>query len=411
MAIGARPLPGAAAPVATATRRLRLAALWTLLASKLIAGWGVQWDIQWHVLIGRDSFWIPPHIMTYAGVALAVLVSFGILAWETLIAGPDRATGAPARGTRSVGPPVLRVLGLTGTRGFHLAAWGIGLTVLAAPIDDLWHRLFGLDVTLWSPPHLLGILGAVINSLACLVIAREVYPEESRARLAALVLTGAVFYGGLHLTVDPSTRVAYLHGGVLFYTLAILSALILPLAHVTTARLSNRRWAPVALLVVLIGLGLIGQQIAQKGFEIMQPVSVIEEEIAKDPTSPIAVATLMARKEGIPAGQTGGRRHLFALWPALAMTLVDARRRPIAATPAYAVTLFALLAWRLPSRASLAAMAPGLPETVLALLLTLAAALVAAYAARWLSSALAGGQVLHYDISSAAMRSPENVPV
>jgi hypothetical protein len=376
---------------------LRRAALWTLLASKLIAGWGVQWDIQWHVLIGRDSFWIPPHVMTYAGVALAVLVSFGVLAWETLLGGPDRASGAP---------PELRILGLTGTRGFHLAAWGIGLTVLAAPIDDLWHRLFGLDVTLWSPPHLLGILGAVINSFACLVIAREVYPEGSRARLAALVLTGAVLYGGLHLTVDPSTRVAYLYGGVLFYTLAILSALILPLAHVTTARLSNRRWAPVALLVVLIALGLIGQQIAQKGFEIMKPISVIEEEIAKDPTSPIAVATLMARKEGVPAGQTGGRRHLFALWPALAMALVDARRRPIAATLAYAATLFALLAWRLPSRPSLAAMAPGAPETILALLLTLTAALVAGYAARWL-----GGQVLNYDISSAAMRSREKVPV
>jgi hypothetical protein len=381
---------------------LRRGALWTLLASKLIAGWGVQWDIQWHVLIGRDSFWIPPHVMTYAGVALAVLVSFGMLAWETVSGRPVPTPDAP---------PILRVLGLTGTRGFHLAAWGIALTVLAAPIDDLWHRLFGLDVTLWSPPHLLGIFGAVINSFACLLIARESYPERSRARLAALVLTGAVLYGGLHLTVDPSTRVAYLHGGVLFYTLAILSALILPLAHVPTARLSNSRWAPIMLLLVFIGLGLIGQQIAQTGFEVMQPVSVIEEEIMKDPTSPIAVATLMARKEGVPAGQTGGRRHLFALWPALAMALVDARRRPIAATLTYAVALFALLAWRLPSRPSLAAMAPGLPETIVALLLTLTAALAAAYAARGLSNALAGGQVSTYDISSATMRSREKLPV
>ena len=36
----------------------------------------------------------------------------------------------------------------------HLAWWGILITILAAPIDDLWHRLFGLDVTLRSPPHL-----------------------------------------------------------------------------------------------------------------------------------------------------------------------------------------------------------------------------------------------------------------
>jgi hypothetical protein len=370
---------------------LRRAALWTLLLSKLIAGWGVQWDIQWHVLIGRDSFWIPPHVMTYAGVTLAVLVSFGVLAWETLV-GADRAN--------------LKILGLSGTRGFHLAAWGIALTVLAAPIDDLWHRLFGLDVTLWSPPHLLGIVGAVINSLACLVIAREVYPAGSAARFVTLMLTGAMLYGGLHLTVDPSIRVAYLHGGVLFYTLAFLSALILPLALVTTARVSGNRWAPVIVLLLLIPLGMVGQQIARRGFEILQPVSVIDEEIAKDPASPIAVATLMARKEGRTPGQTGGRQHIFALLPALAIALVDARRRPLAATVAYGITLFATLAWRLPTRPSLAAMAPTTPETIVALLLTIAAALLGGLAARWL-----GGQVLRSDIPSVARNSADSVPV
>jgi len=381
----------AAAPPATAALSLRRAALWTLLLSKLIAGWGVQWDIQWHVLIGRDSFWIAPHVMTYAGVALAVVVSFGVLAWETLV-GADRGT--------------LRIFGLSGTRGFHLAAWGIGLTVLAAPIDDLWHRLFGIDVTLWSPPHLLGILGAVINSLACFVIAREVYPPGSRARFIAIVVTGAMLYGGLHLTVDPSIRVAYLNGGVLFYTVTVLSALILPLALVTTSRAARSRWAPALLLLILVPLGMAGQQIARVGFEILQPVSVIDEEIAKDPTSPIAVAMVMARKEGVTPGQTGGWRHVFALLPALAMVVLDPRRRPVAATVAYGVTLFAVLAWRLPSRPSLAAVAPSGPETFLALLLTIAAALLGGLAARWL-----GGQVLNYDIPRVATNSSESVPV
>ena len=59
---------------ATAERwALRRAALWALLAWRLIALWGVRWDIQWHVVIGRDSFWIAPHDMTYAGVSGIVL--------------------------------------------------------------------------------------------------------------------------------------------------------------------------------------------------------------------------------------------------------------------------------------------------------------------------------------------------
>jgi hypothetical protein len=100
--------------------------------------WGTSWDIRWHLLIGRDSLWIPPHLMTYSGVTLIVLVSFGVLAWTT------------SQALRGVAPPgMFRQLGITGTRGYHLAAYSITLTVLAAPIDDLWHRTFGLDVTLW----------------------------------------------------------------------------------------------------------------------------------------------------------------------------------------------------------------------------------------------------------------------
>src|SRR5262249_3247987 len=58
-------------------------AFWVLLSGNLIAGWGVQWDIQWHVRVGRDSFWIPPHVIPYSGVPIVVLVSFGVLARDT----------------------------------------------------------------------------------------------------------------------------------------------------------------------------------------------------------------------------------------------------------------------------------------------------------------------------------------
>src|SRR2546423_8671466 len=62
---------------------LRRGALWGLLLAKAVAGIGVGWDIRWHVVIGRDSFWIAPHVMTYAGVAAAAILSFGVLVFET----------------------------------------------------------------------------------------------------------------------------------------------------------------------------------------------------------------------------------------------------------------------------------------------------------------------------------------
>ena len=375
--IRADTIRASAAPTAAADASLawRRAALWGLLGAKVVASWGVQWDIQWHTLIGRDSFWIAPHLMTYAGVAVMVGLSFGVLAWTTLRPSPGAAD-------------VVRVLGLTGTRGFHLAGWGIALTVLAAPIDDLWHRLFGLDVTLWSPPHLLGLLGAMINTLGCFRIAREVYPATNRVALAAVVCTGTILYIGLHFALQPSFRIAYLNGGVLFHLYAMLASLVLPLALVATAQLSGVRWTPAVVMVGAVALGLVGMQIARVGFDLLQPVSVIEAEIAKDPTSPIAVAYLVARKNGTPPGATASLAQLLGLLPVAALVLVDPCRRPIRATVAYALVLFALMAVRL---ASLPAFRPLLPDagaTLVALGLTLVAGVVGGWMASRTAAAL-----------------------
>jgi hypothetical protein len=356
---------------------LHRVALWVMLAANIVAAWGVQWDIQWHVQVGRDSFWIPPHVMTYAGVALVVLASFGVLAGDTLrylLAGR-----APAS--------TERVFGITGTPGFHLAAWGIALTVLAAPIDDLWHRLFGIDVTLWSPPHLLGLLGVTINTLACALVAREVYQAERRARLVGVIIAFSTFYGALAIALRPSGRLAYLYGGVWFYTFAILAAVLLPLALVTAARSTGRRWAPAAVLAIVIALGLIGGTIARVGFAIIQPVSVIEEEVAKDPTSQIAVSHVIAQKNGdTPGAPVGGIFvRLLAFVPVLILIAVDPRRRPVSATLAYAVGLFAFWGFVIGRLPAFEPMVPGPWPTAVALLLTIGAAFVGGGAARWLA--------------------------
>ena len=116
--------------------RTRRVALWVLLGGKLLAAWGLTWDIQWHLRIGRDSFWIAPHLMLYAGVVAGFIAAVTVLLLDSI-----RRNGATP-------PAAVTVAGLTSTRGVHLAARGVLLLLLAAPIDDLWHRLFGIDVTL-----------------------------------------------------------------------------------------------------------------------------------------------------------------------------------------------------------------------------------------------------------------------
>jgi hypothetical protein len=349
--------------------------LWTILAGHLLATWGTQWDIQWHLTIGRDTFWIPPHVMTYGGVTVIVLASFGTLAWATV----RRA----ARGT-------LRVVGLTGTPGYHLAAWGIALTVLAAPIDDLWHRLFGLDVTLWSPPHLLGLLGGIVNAAACWVIAQEVYPRGSRARLAALVVAGAFVYSGLVVAAQPGVRIAYVHGGLRFFTYPLLAALMAPLPLVVTARLSRLRLAPVLVLVTVFAVGTAGTAIARVGFAWARPASFLAEEIAKDPTSPIAVAHEIARKNGTTPAAGNARVLALGLLAACVMAATDARRRPVAAAVAFGLVLLAGVSVLL---AFLPAFAGSLPSAVdigvavvLASLAALAAGALGARAGRLATS-------------------------
>ncbi len=122
---------------------------------------GVAWDVAWHGVIGRDTFWIPPHLVIYSSVALCGAASLGALLVE-------------------------RMAGRSLTSGFALAAFGVATMLAAAPFDDWWHRRFGKDTTIWSPPHLLGVLGAtliivgLVLALACELQSR---PRVSRAWL------------------------------------------------------------------------------------------------------------------------------------------------------------------------------------------------------------------------------------
>src|SRR5437660_10069140 len=65
-------------------RRLRRVGAWLLLFLALLAELGLAWDRSWHDLVGRDTFFTPPHILLYSGIGGAGLIALFVVLVDTL---------------------------------------------------------------------------------------------------------------------------------------------------------------------------------------------------------------------------------------------------------------------------------------------------------------------------------------
>jgi hypothetical protein len=146
-----------------------------LSASLLTAVLGMYWDISLHIDNGRDAGPLanPAHYLILVGLYGVLLA--GVL---TAVLGGER----PSRTAVSLGAGWWLPVG-----GVLIAACG-AFALSGFPLDDVWHRLFGQDVTLWGPTHLMLIGGASLATLGALALLSEAIatlgrdPEARRAR-------------------------------------------------------------------------------------------------------------------------------------------------------------------------------------------------------------------------------------
>ncbi|OBH49101.1 hypothetical protein A5682_17790 [Mycobacterium mantenii] len=133
--------------------------------SIICALFGFIWDVSWHIGNGRDPGPLanPAHYFIIIGL-------FGIfLGGMTAVVLPfDKPGPAAVRITQNWHAPVGGVL---------MAGCGL-YALIGFPLDDIWHRIFGQDVTLWGPTHLMMIGGACFSLFAVLMLEREGEAEE-----------------------------------------------------------------------------------------------------------------------------------------------------------------------------------------------------------------------------------------
>ena len=128
--------------------------------SIICALFGFIWDVSWHIGNGRDPGPLanPAHYFIIIGLFGVFLA--GMLA---IVLPYDKPGPAPVRITQNWHAPVGGVL---------MAGCGL-YAVIGFPLDDIWHRIFGQDVTLWGPTHLMMIGGAGLSLFAVLMLEYE----------------------------------------------------------------------------------------------------------------------------------------------------------------------------------------------------------------------------------------------
>jgi hypothetical protein len=128
--------------------------LW--LAALLLKMLGAGWDVSWHFRWLRDDL-APPHLLNSAGTAMAVaLVAFHSYTGY----GVDR-------------------------RALRLMQVGMGVFLVAIPLDLINHRINGLDITTWSVTHGLLYLGTAVM-MTGVIRGWALYGPPGRARWLTL---------------------------------------------------------------------------------------------------------------------------------------------------------------------------------------------------------------------------------
>lgn len=218
----AEPEDAVAAPV------LALAAL--AVTSAVV---GAHWDISWHQSIGRDTFWSPPHLAIHLCGVLT-----GLSCGLTILRATFSRTALAARAAS------VRLFGLRGPLGAFVSGWGGVAMMTSAPFDDWWHRTYGLDEKVLSPPHVVlvgGILAVQLGAVLLILGARNrAAGRRARGRLTALLLylCGLALTSYLTFAMDFLFR-PYMHSGV-FYRTVMLGVPVVLAASWGAAR---HRWA------------------------------------------------------------------------------------------------------------------------------------------------------------------------
>ncbi len=239
---------------------LRLTCGLVTLFGAIISFLGTSWDIQWHTFVGRDRTLIPPHEMMLTGIALGGIATLVAVVTETIW----------MRQHRGIATQLTPFAGLfSSSLGAYIAGYAALNAAVAFPLDTYWHTLYGIDVTLWAPFHIMIISGMglmafgsiyMLASAANLATSIHALRERRTAYLGMIVAFATTLSLFTLLVFDGASTDRSLPLGFASLSLfPVLSGLLLGCLLVAAVRAIPWRWVATSIIGVSLIFVLIDQ--------------------------------------------------------------------------------------------------------------------------------------------------------
>ncbi|GAA0257019.1 hypothetical protein GCM10010492_67410 [Saccharothrix mutabilis subsp. mutabilis] len=252
---------------------------------------GVYWDVPIHMELGRDEGPLanPSHFPIYFGL-MGIMASGLISAALAKDPLPTRTLRITKDWRVPMGSVQMTATGLVGVAGF--------------PLDDVWHRLFGQDVTEWGPTHILmigGGVGVVIGLQLLLAEARQVGAHGRLVRLLGPVLAGAWLMGA-------STFLMEFDLGVPQFPM-LAQVVLVGLIGAWTLTVGRLSWGPggtLIVLAVLLGSRVLYSAIpALADLHVAVPLPYVAEAVIVEAAALFFTRWRFALVAGVGAGTVG----------------------------------------------------------------------------------------------------------
>jgi hypothetical protein len=184
--------------LASESERFRIGAGFFLVFGAFCSVFGLALDFNWHTDVGPDTFFTLPHLVLYSGVAIGGVTCLVAVLYSTW----TYRQGHSLFPEHSLTP--LFGGAFRAPSSFIVGGFAVVLFFFYGWFDEVWHRVYGFDVTVLSPPHIGLMLSMFINVAVAIAVFMSV--KAQWPKLFGVTLTVATLLTGTVTTLQASAR-------------------------------------------------------------------------------------------------------------------------------------------------------------------------------------------------------------